>query len=82
MKAQTRQALENVRLVLEAGGATLDDVVKVTVFVSNLEEHYSDFQEARSEYFKEDFPASTLVGVKALASEDFLVEVEAIAVTR
>jgi reactive intermediate/imine deaminase len=82
IKAQTRQTLENVRSVLEAGGATLDDVVKVTVFVTNVEEHFSQIHEVRAEFFRKDYPASTLVEVKALADKDFLIEIEAIAVTQ
>ena len=81
IKAQTRQAIENVRSVLEAAGATLDDIVKVTVFVTNVEEHFSQIHEVRGEYFKKDYPASTLVEVKALAAKDLLIEIEAVAVT-
>lgn len=79
IKAQTRQVLQNIQAVLEAGGATLDDVVKVTVFVTNLAEHLSQIHEVRAEYFKRAYPASTLVEVKALAHRDFLIEIEAIA---
>lgn len=80
IKAQTRQVLENIKAVLEAAGATMDDVVKVGVFVTNIEEHFSQIHEVRSQYFKQDFPASTMVEVKALASKDLLIEIEAIAV--
>jgi reactive intermediate/imine deaminase len=82
IRAQTRQALENVRSVLEAAGATLDDVVKVTVFVTNVAEQYAPIHEVRAEFFRKDYPASTLVEVKALADKDFLIEIEAIAVTQ
>ncbi len=80
IKTQTRQVLENIRSVLETAGATLDDVVKVTVFVTNME-HFSQIHEVRAEFFKRDYPASTLVEVKALADRDFLIEIDAIAVT-
>ncbi len=80
IKAQTRQTLENVKAVLEAAGATMDDVCKVTVFVTNLAEHFSQIHEVRAQYFKKDYPASTLVEVKALANPDLLIEIEAIAV--
>ena len=80
IKAQTRQVLENIKAVLESAGATLDDVVKVGVFVTNLEEHFSQIHEVRAEFFKQDYPASTLVEVKALAQKDLLIEIEAIAV--
>jgi 2-iminobutanoate/2-iminopropanoate deaminase len=80
IRAQTRQALENVRAVLEAAGATLDDIVKVTVFVTDVS-HLSAIHEVRAEYFKHDYPASTLVEVKGLVSPDLMIEIEAIAVT-
>ena len=82
IKAQTRQALENVKDVLEVAGATMDDVVKVTVFVTNVVEHYTQIHEARAEYWKTDYPASTMVEVRSLVSPDMLIEIEAIAVTR
>ena len=81
IRAQTRQTLENVKAVLEAAGATMDDVVKVTVFVTNVAEHFSQIHEVRAEFFEKDYPASTLVEVKALANKDLLIEIEAIAVT-
>ena len=81
IKAQTHQTIANIRSVLTEAGATLDDVVKVTLFVTNIEEHYAPIHEVRAEYFKKDYPASTMVEVKALASKDFLIEIEAVAVT-
>jgi reactive intermediate/imine deaminase len=79
--AQTRKVLENMAAVLSESGATMDDVVKVTVFVTNLEEHFSAIHQVRGEFFKEDYPASTLVEVKSLVHPDMLIEIEAIAVT-
>ena len=80
IKAQTRQVLENIKSVLEAAGATMDDVVKIGVFVTNLEEHFSQIHEVRSQYFKKDYPASTMVEVKALANKDLWIEIDAVAV--
>ena len=80
IRAQTRKTLENLQSVLAEGGATMDDVVKVTVFVTNLAEHFSDIHEVRSEFFKSDYPASTLVEVCRLVDPDMLIEIEAIAV--
>jgi reactive intermediate/imine deaminase len=77
--AQTRQVLQNVGRVLEAGGATFDDVVKVTVFVTDLEQ-LADLQAVRPEFFKPPYPASTLVKVAQLINPDWLVEIEALAV--
>ena len=80
IKAQTRQTLENIKSILESAGATMDDIVKVGVYVTNVEEQYSAVHEVRAEYFKQDYPASTLVEVSALAQKDLLIEIEAIAV--
>jgi 2-iminobutanoate/2-iminopropanoate deaminase len=80
IRAQTRQTLENVKAVLEAAGATMDDIVKVTVFVTDVS-HLTAIHEVRAEYFKRDYPASTLVEVKSLVSPELMIEIEAIAVT-
>ena len=79
--AQTRQVLRNMHEVLAESEATMDDVVKVTVFVTNLEEHLVASHEVRSEFFKNGYPASSLVEVSRLVHKDFLIEIEAIAVT-
>ena len=80
IRVQTRQVLENLKSVLAQGGAAMDDVVKVTVFVTNVAEHYSEIHEVRAEYFPKDYPASTMVEVKALVLPELLIEIEAIAV--
>ena len=79
IKAQTRQTLENVKAVLEAAGATLEDIVKVQVFITRVAD-YADIHAVRSEYFKSDYPASTMVEVTALVHPDMLIEIDAIAV--
>ena len=76
--SQTKKAIENIEAVLRKAGATLDDVVKVTVFLKNLEDR-EKVAEVRKDYFKKDFPASTLVGVQ-LALKGMLIEMDAIAV--
>lgn len=79
MKAQTRQALENIKTVLAKAGVTLDDVVKVTTFVTDMSK-LSEALEVRTEYFGQEPPASTTVEVKSLAFPDLLIEIEAVAV--
>lgn len=76
---QTRTVLENVKRVLEGAGAGLRDVIKLNIYVTNMAEYRSRTREIRREYFSQDFPASTLVEVKSLASPEFMVEIEAIA---
>jgi 2-iminobutanoate/2-iminopropanoate deaminase len=78
--AQAREALESMKGVLEAAGATMDDVLKVTVYLRNMED-LDKIKEVRMQYFGKSPPASTLVEVNKLWHEDVLVEIDAIAVT-
>jgi enamine deaminase RidA (YjgF/YER057c/UK114 family) len=82
LAAQTAQAMRNVRLALAAAGASFADVVKLTTFVVNYQpEHRSIISQARAPFFTgRTPPASTLIGVSALAMPGWLVEIEAIAV--
>ena len=79
MEVQTRQVLENIRKVLAHAGGTMDDVAKVTVFVTDVTE-IATIHAVRREYFKEPYPASTLVQVAQLIDPDWLIEIEAVAV--
>ena len=79
MKAQTRQALENIKAILETVGATFDQIVKVTVFITDMS-RFKEIHEVRAQYFKKDYPASTMVQVSGLVSPELLIEIEAIAV--
>jgi enamine deaminase RidA (YjgF/YER057c/UK114 family) len=82
LAAQTEQALRNVGLALAAAGASYSDVVKITTYVVNYKpEHRAIIGKARASFFAGGPPpASTLVGVAALALSEWLVEVEAVAV--
>jgi enamine deaminase RidA (YjgF/YER057c/UK114 family) len=82
LSEQTRQALRNVQAAVEAAGGTLADVVSTRIYVVNYKPADAGaIGEALREFFPEDCrPASTWIGVSSLAVEDFLVEIEAIAV--
>ena len=82
LAAQAEQVYRNVGLALKGAGATFDDLVKITVYVVNLRpEHRDVMSKARARHVNRDNPpASTLVGVQALARDGFLIEIEAIAV--
>jgi enamine deaminase RidA (YjgF/YER057c/UK114 family) len=84
LKAQLAQVWENLKTALASAGATSQDVVKVTTFVVNYKPSMRNYiREARVRFMGTgEPPASTLVGVQALASEDFLVEIEVTAVIR
>lgn len=77
-EAQTRRVFERLGLVLEAAGGSLDDLVTMTVFVTDL--RYGDeFVRLRGEILRRDFPASALIGVSALAAPEALIEIQAVA---
>ena len=78
VKVQTRQCIENLKNVLEEGGSSLEKVVKVTVYVVDMDD-LKAIHEVRAEYFKREYPASTLVEVNRLTDRDYLIEIEAIA---
>ena len=82
LKAQATQVFENLKTALAAAGATFDDVVKITWYVKGYKPEYlPTLREVRLAYVNKDRPpASTLVGVVALFQEDYLLEVEAVAV--
>jgi enamine deaminase RidA (YjgF/YER057c/UK114 family) len=82
LTAQATQAMRNVGLALAAAGASYADIVKITTYVVNYRpEHRAVIAKARAPFFANRTPpASTLVGVSALAVQDWLVEIEAIAV--
>jgi 2-iminobutanoate/2-iminopropanoate deaminase len=79
---QTRQALRNVQAAVEAAGGKLPDVVSLRLYIVNYEPgDAGPVGEALREFFPGGKPpASTWIGVSALASEDFMIEIEAIAV--
>jgi len=82
LREQTRQALRNVRTGVEAAGGTLADVVSLRLYLAGYRPaDAGPVGEALREFFPgEKPPASTWIGVASLAVEDFLVEIEAIAV--
>ena len=79
---QSRQALRNVQAAVEAVGGTLADVVALRIYIVNYRPEQADaVRGALREFFpKEERPASTWIGVSALAVADFLIEIEATAV--
>jgi 2-iminobutanoate/2-iminopropanoate deaminase len=78
--AQARQVHENIKRCLTAAGATFADVCKVTVYVKNMADR-EKINTVRKEYFGASRPASTLIEVSRFVSSDYLLEIEAIAVT-
>jgi 2-iminobutanoate/2-iminopropanoate deaminase len=76
---QVRQTFDNLRTVVEEAGAGLDAVVKLTVYLTDLG-RLRDYTRIKGEFFTGAQPASTAIGVAALARPEMMVEVEAFAV--
>jgi enamine deaminase RidA (YjgF/YER057c/UK114 family) len=79
MRIQIRQIGENIRVALEAAGASLADLVKTTTFVTDIDEFFRHV-DIRHDYLGVALPASTTVEVRRLSHPDLMVEIEAIAV--
>ncbi len=76
--AQTRQVMSRIQTIVQAAGATLQDVVKITTFLINIDD-YPAFSQVRSATFPTSPPASSTVIVAGLVRPEFLVEVEVVA---
>lgn len=74
---QTQQVLENVKAVLAAAGCEMTDVIKTTVFLTNMEE-FAEMNEVYAQYFSEPYPARSTIQVARLP-RDARVEIEVIA---
>ncbi len=79
IKAQTETVLEHVKTVVEEAGGTMDDIQKVTVFITDMG-LYDQIHEVRRRYFREPYPASSMIEVSALIDPRLLIEIEAVAV--
>ena len=77
IKRATKQSLENLKAVIEAGGSSLDKVVKVVIFLKDMDD-FAQVNEVYSQYFKENSPARSSVDLAKLP-KDALIEIEAIA---
>ena len=77
-RAQARQTFQNLRQVLQAAGGELKDLMKITTYITKIED-FPAVAEARSEVFQGELPASTLIVVNSLFHPDFLIEVEGVA---
>lgn len=80
IKEQATQVMENIKAVLEAGGSSMSDVVKTTVFLTRMED-FSGMNEVYKAYFPNDPPVRTTVGIK-LPLPELLIEIDVIACTK
>jgi 2-iminobutanoate/2-iminopropanoate deaminase len=77
--AQAEQAFRNLDQVLGAGGSSLRDVVKVTIFLTDMS-NFEKIVELRRRWFSEPYPADSIIQVAALALPELEIEIEAVAV--
>jgi len=75
-EAQWRQCLDNIKALVEAAGGTMNDVVRIDVFVTDIR-HYLNHGDLRKEYFDPPYPICTALEVSGLAIEDWVIEIEA-----
>lgn len=78
IETQAKQSLTNIRYILEEAGLSMANIVKTTVFLSDMS-LFADMNKVYSTFFEGDYPARSAVAVKALP-KDALVEIECIAV--
>jgi enamine deaminase RidA (YjgF/YER057c/UK114 family) len=78
-EAQARQIWHNLEAAVKSAGGTLHDIVKTTTYVTNIN-YAGAVRKVREELFRSNPPTSTLLVVAGLASPDYMVEIEAIAV--
>lgn len=76
---QADQVFSNLARVLKAGGADLRDVVKVTIYLTDMA-NFPKIVQLRARYFSKPYPADTIVEVSSLALPELMIEIEAIAV--
>lgn len=79
MVEQTKVVYEKLKAILEAAGASFEDVVWTTDYITT-KENYRATAEVRRQYFGESFPASTGIIVKSLLNKEALIEIDAVAV--
>ena len=78
IQEEARLTLSNLKAILEDAGSSLGDVVKVNVYLANMD-HFGAFNEVYKEFFQSDFPARTCIQAGRLPL-DFQVEIEAVAI--
>ena len=77
--AQGEQAFQNLNRALIAAGSSLERVVKVTIFITDMEQ-FSHVVDLRRKYFSAPYPADSIVEIKALYTPEAMIEIEAIAI--
>jgi enamine deaminase RidA (YjgF/YER057c/UK114 family) len=82
IEAQARQVFRNIKVILEAAGSSLQDIVMWTIYDTDPEAHREPIRTVVREVMGGEYPASTRVGVTRLAQADYLLEIDCVAVVR
>lgn len=77
--AQAEQTFRNIETLLAAAGATMADIVKVTIYLTDMA-HFPKIVDLRRKWFSAPYPADTIVEVRALALPELMIEIEATAI--
>ena len=77
IEAQTRQAMEHIKAVLKAAGASFDNLVKTTIFLTNRS-NFAKMNEVYRSYFTKNFPARSTFIISGMALPEMLIEIESI----
>ncbi len=77
MYSQAKETLTKIKHLIEAAGGTMNDIIRLDIYVTDIRQR-EEVWRARREFFTGDFPTSTLVEVRALATPELLVEINAI----
>lgn len=80
MAAQTEQVYENLKRVIEEAGGSMNNIVMLNIYCTDIEAYDRETRPLRKKYFGDYYPATTAVEVKRLYRPDFMIEVEAVAV--
>lgn len=78
IKKQTERVLESIKAVLEQAGGSMDNIVKLTVYIRDMEQ-FKEIHEVRARYFKHPYPACAMLEVSRMVSPESLIEIEAVA---
>ncbi len=79
IEEQTRQVLANLNAILESEGLTADDLVSMTIYLTDIDNLPGSSAERRAFFKSDKYPAGTLLIVKSLAAPDLLIEIDAVA---
>jgi 2-iminobutanoate/2-iminopropanoate deaminase len=77
--AQTRQTLSNVKALLEAAGTTLDKTLRMTIYMTDMQNEFAAMNAVFKEFFTEALPARTTVGISHLAKPGLKIEIDLVA---